>query len=126
MHALVRFANLAAGSQFQTKALHGHVAEARGMTTEHYTLGSRRYDLSKIRAKGLVQKVERTHRYRLTREGYSVCVVFLKLFERIYGPLTAGSFHSSGSSNFPSPRWNPVGSDKLPASAPFPHGKSSL
>ena len=29
-------------------------------------------------------------RYRLLREGYSVCLVFLKLFERIYAPLTAG------------------------------------
>ena len=94
MHALVRFANITAGSQFQTKALHSHVAEALGMTTEQYTLGSLRYDLSKIRAKGLVQKVPRTRRYRLTREGYSICVVFLKLFERIYAPLTAGLLQS--------------------------------
>ena len=46
--------------------------------------------MSKLRAKGLVTKVERTRRYRLTREGYSICVVFLKLFEKIYAPLTAG------------------------------------
>lgn len=58
MHALVRFANIAAGSQFRTKALRGHVAEALGMTTEKYTLDSLRCDLSKIRAKGLVKKVE--------------------------------------------------------------------
>ena len=30
MHALVRFANIAAGSQFQTKALHGHMLGAAG------------------------------------------------------------------------------------------------
>jgi hypothetical protein len=94
MHALVRFANLAAGNQFYTRDLHRHVAEALGVTTDQYRLGSLRYDLSKLRAKGLVQKVERTRRYRLTREGYSICVVFLKLFERIYAPLTAGLLQS--------------------------------
>jgi hypothetical protein len=37
-----------------------------------------------------VERVPRSRRYRLIREGYSVCLVFLKLFERIYAPLTAG------------------------------------
>jgi hypothetical protein len=94
MHALVRFANIAAGSLFSTKDLHSHVAEALEITISKYTLGSLRYDLSKLRAKGLVKKVERTRRYRLTQEGYSICVVFLKLFERIYAPLTAGLLQS--------------------------------
>src|SRR3984893_13094326 len=46
--------------------------------------------LSKLRVKGLVEKIPRSRRYRLLRDGYSVCLVFLKLFERIYAPLTAG------------------------------------
>ena len=50
--------------------------------------------MSNLRAKGLVQKVDRGRRYKLTREGYSICVVFLKLFERIYAPLTAGLLQS--------------------------------
>jgi hypothetical protein len=49
--------------------------------------------LSTLRAKGLVDKVPRTRRYRLLPEGYRVCVVFLELFERIYAPLTAGLLH---------------------------------
>jgi hypothetical protein len=40
-------------------------------------------------AKGLVDKVQKSRRYRFP-EGYSICLVFLKLFERIYAPLTAG------------------------------------
>jgi hypothetical protein len=31
-----------------------------------------------------------SRRYRLANQGYSICVLFLKLFERIYAPLTAG------------------------------------
>jgi hypothetical protein len=32
-------------------------------------------------------------------EGYSICLVFLKLFERIYAPLTAGLLQPSSPSN---------------------------
>ena len=38
----------------------------------------------------MVEKVPRSRRYRLLGKGYSICVVFLKLFEKIYAPLTAG------------------------------------
>jgi hypothetical protein len=56
----------------------------------HYILASLRYDLSKLRAKGLVAKLPNSRRYQLLPPGYSVCLVFLKLFERVYAPLTAG------------------------------------
>ena len=60
------------------------------MTESHYSLASLRYDLSKLRAKGLVEKIPHSRRYRLAGKGYSICVAFLKLFEKIYAPLTAG------------------------------------
>lgn len=53
-------------------------------------LASLRYDLSKLRAKGLVERVPHSRRYRLLPHGYRICLVFLKLFERVYAPLTAG------------------------------------
>ena len=90
MHALVRFAHVAAGNSFRTCELHAPTAEALGYTLSQYRLSSLRYDLSKLRAKGLVEKIPHSHRYRLLPQGYSICLVFLKLFERIYAPLTAG------------------------------------
>ena len=96
MHALVRFAHIAAGSTFTTADIYPHTIEALGVPPTDYSLSSLRYDLSKLRAKRLVEKVPRSRRYRLTAEGYSICLVFLKLFERIYAPLTAGllqAFH---------------------------------
>ena len=90
MHALVRFAHVAGGDTFTTKDLHPAAAAALDVTTEQYRLASLRYDLSKLRAKRLVGKVEHARRYRLLPDGYRVCVLFLKLFERIYAPLTAG------------------------------------
>ena len=90
MHALVRFAHIAAGNAFTTAEIYPHVVEALGCDSADFTLSSLRYDLSKLRAKGLIAKLPRSRRYQLLPHGYSICLVFLKLFERIYAPLTAG------------------------------------
>ena len=90
MHALVRFAHIAAGNTFTTAEIHPAVVEALGCAPDRYTLASLRYDLSKLRAKGLVAKLPNSRRYQLLPHGYSICLVFLKLFERVYAPLTAG------------------------------------
>lgn len=90
MHALVRFSHIAAQNTFTTSEIYADTLAALDMSAKDYSLASLRYDLSKLRAKGLVEKVPRSRRYRLLRPGYSVCLVFLKLFEKIYAPLTAG------------------------------------
>ena len=89
MHALVRFSHIAAQDSFSSAEIHADTAEALGCTTNEYALGSLRYDLSKLRAKGLVQRLGKSRRYRLTAQGYRICVVFLKLFEKLYAPLTS-------------------------------------
>jgi hypothetical protein len=90
MHALVRFANIAAGGSVTTADLYAPTLDALGLTESHYSLAALRYDLAKLRAKGLLEKVPHSRRYRLVGKGYSICLVFLKLFEKIYAPLTAG------------------------------------
>jgi hypothetical protein len=89
MHALVRFSHIAAQDSFSTAELHADTAQALGRTTDEYTLGSLRYDLSKLRAKGLVQRLDKSRRYRLTADGYRICVVYPKLSEKLYAPLTS-------------------------------------
>jgi len=90
MHALVRFAHVAGSSTFTTVELYPEVLRILGCSSEEYSLASLRYDLSKLRAKALVEKVPHARKYRLLPSGYSVSLIFLKLFERIYAPLTAG------------------------------------
>jgi hypothetical protein len=90
MHALVRFCHIAAQNTFTTAQIYDDTLTALELSPKEYGLGSLRYDLSKLRAKGLVDKLPHSRRYRLPREGYCICVVFLKLFERIYAPLVAG------------------------------------
>ena len=90
MHALVRFANVAANGRFTTADLYSPALHALGAIESEYSLASFRYDLSKLRAKGLVERIPHSRRYQLVGKGYAICVAFLKLFERIYAPLTAG------------------------------------
>ena len=86
----IRFTHIAAGRSFSMAELHEPVASALGQSTTDYRLSSLRYDVSKLRAKGLVEKLPHSRRYRLLPQGYRLCTVFLKLFERLYAPLTAG------------------------------------
>ena len=89
MQALTSFAFVANGGRFRTRDLHQPAAQALRTTTAIYRLGNLRYDLAKLRAKGLVLKVPKTQTYRLTPNGLRICVLFLKVFHRVYAPLTA-------------------------------------
>jgi hypothetical protein len=80
MHSLVRFAKIAAGGRFTTADLYGPALDALGVADTEYSLASFRYDLSKLRAKGLVERIPKL----------GLCVAFLKSFEKIYAPLKAG------------------------------------
>ena len=70
--------------------MYPHTRQGLGLAPEHYKLGSLRYDLWKLRAKGLVEKIPHSRRYRLLPHGYQISLVFLKLYEKLYAPLTAG------------------------------------
>jgi hypothetical protein len=93
MHALVCFAHIPAQQTFTTAELYPKTLAALGVPATNYTLSALRYDLSKLRAKGLVHKLPHSRRYQLRPHGYTISLVFLKLFERIYAPLTAGLLH---------------------------------
>lgn len=91
MQALTCFVHLARAGRFRTRDLHQVAAEALGLTMATYRLGQLRYDLAKLRAKGLVLKVPKTQTYRVTPQGMRICVLFLKLAQRVYAPFAAAS-----------------------------------
>lgn len=93
MHSLVRFCYLAAEGTFTTRNLYPQTLQALRMAPDQYKLASLRYDLWKLRAKGLLERIPHSCRYRLLPHGYQICLVFLKLYEKIYAPLTAGILH---------------------------------
>jgi hypothetical protein len=47
------------------------------------------YDLRRLRRKGFIQRIPRTQRYELTREGRRLAVFFSKTYTRIVNPCLA-------------------------------------
>lgn len=56
---------------------------------ENYRLGQLRYDLSKLRAHGLVTRLKKRNRYRLTQRGVRLAAVLVKTRTRFLGPLVS-------------------------------------
>jgi hypothetical protein len=61
-HTLVGFANIAAGGTFRTPDIYAPVLEELGCDRSKDSLASVRYDLSKLKAKDLVQKLPKNRR----------------------------------------------------------------
>ncbi len=48
------------------------------------------YDLRRLRLKGLIARIERSHTYTLTPEGQRFAITYTKLGRRLIPPLLAG------------------------------------
>jgi len=63
------------------------VLQRHQLAETDYRLSQLRYDLSKLRAKGLVERIGKTRRYRLTTLGLKLGVLLVKARTRLLGPL---------------------------------------
>ncbi|HEY8742764.1 MAG TPA: hypothetical protein VIU62_06680 [Chloroflexota bacterium] len=70
-----------------TRELHTRILARHQLADGAYRLSQLRYDLSKLRAKGLVERLGNTRRYRLTPLGLKLGVLLVKLRTRLLGPL---------------------------------------
>ena len=84
MQALTRFVHLPHG--FRHRDLRPQVAALLGLSLEQYTPGRMTYDLRRLRLKGLISRVKKTHRYIVTTYGLRVALFFSKLYLRILRP----------------------------------------
>jgi hypothetical protein len=82
--------------------LHRHILAAFALTPHTYTLGQLRYDLRKLRAHGIVERIAHTYTYCLSSEGYRQAILLLQLRNRIYGPIAQGTIK-----NRPDPTYVP-------------------
>jgi hypothetical protein len=81
--------------EWTTRELHARVLARHRLTDNDYRLSQLRYDLAKLRAKGLVQRLGRTRRYRLTPQGAKLAVLLVKLRTRLLGPLATLATNSA-------------------------------
>lgn len=66
---------------------------------EMYSRNQIIYDIRKLRAHGLVEKLPKSNRYRLTAYGIKVALAFTIMRKRIYGPLHHSLFESQPEHN---------------------------
>jgi hypothetical protein len=70
--------------------LRAHLLQPTGRGLESQILELFRRDPPHFGFSALITEIPNSRRYQLLPQGYSICLVFLKLFERIYAPLTSG------------------------------------
>ena len=73
--------------EWTTRDLHTRILARHRLAEGDYRLSQLRYDLSKLRAKGLVERLGTSRRYRLTQVGLKLGVLLVKLRMRLLGPL---------------------------------------
>ena len=84
MHALCLFALAPTG--FRHRELRDHVAQLQGRDPATYSAGSMTYDLRRLRLHGLIERVPRSHRYRITVTGAQVAMFYARLYTRALRP----------------------------------------
>jgi hypothetical protein len=93
MHALCLFALAPTG--FRHREFRDHVAQLQSRELDTYSAGSMTYDLRRLRLHGLIERVPRSHRYRITPTGAQVAMFYARLYTRALRP--ASSLQPSGS-----------------------------
>jgi hypothetical protein len=84
MHALCLFALAPTG--FRHQEFRGHVAQLQGRDPDTYPAGSMTYDLRRLRLHGLIERVPRSHRYRITPTGAQVAIFYARVYTRALRP----------------------------------------
>jgi len=81
LHSLVLFRLLPNG--FSNRDLRQRLEPLRG---RHTTPGAVTYDLRRLRLRGLIRRIPRTHRYEVTERGLRYALFFTRSYDRILRP----------------------------------------
>ncbi len=92
LDALLHPAGLVAN--WTSRDAHTRILERHQLTETDYRLSQLRYDLTKLRAKGLVERIGKTRRYQLTALGLKLGVLLVKARTRLLGPLCTLAYQS--------------------------------
>jgi hypothetical protein len=84
LHALLLFVFLLRG--FSNKDLREQLAPLLGMHPGEIRPGRMTYDLRRLRLHGLIERIPKTHRYRLTRTGLRTALFYTRVYARVLRP----------------------------------------
>jgi len=88
---------------WRSAKIHAAVLAAFGLTTDRYSLTQLRYDLRKLKAHGLLERIGRTYAYRLTDKGIRAGALFILFHKRVCGPLANSLFQHRPEDRAPQP-----------------------
>jgi hypothetical protein len=71
---------------FQNKQLRPLLAQYLGLVEADLTPGRMSYDLRRLRLRGLIERLPRTHRYRLTLAGMKTALFYARVYQRVLRP----------------------------------------
>jgi hypothetical protein len=71
---------------FTHRTLRPLVADLMAVDPDDYTTGQLTYDLRRLRLKGIIWRVPKTHHYQLTSYGRKVALFFTRLHARVFRP----------------------------------------
>jgi hypothetical protein len=80
---------------FRHRDVRARVAQLLGRDPNAYAAGAMTYDLRRLRLHGLIERVSRSHRYRITPLGAQAAMFYVRLYARALRP--AASLPTSGS-----------------------------
>jgi len=84
LHALLLFVFLARG--FSNKDLREQLAPLLGLRPGEIRPGRMTYDLRRLRLHGLIQRIPKSHRYRLTATGLRTALFYTRVYARVLRP----------------------------------------
>jgi hypothetical protein len=78
---------------WRSAEIHQAILTTFGLSASAYTLTQLRYDLRKMKAHGLLERIGRSYRYCLTDKGAKAALMFILFHKRVCGPLANSLFH---------------------------------
>jgi hypothetical protein len=73
--------------------IHQAILTSFALSSDTYTLTQLRYDLRKMKAHGLLERVGTSYRHRLSGKGSNAALLFILFHKRVCGPLANSLFH---------------------------------
>ena len=86
-------------SEWKSMDIRQKIISSFDIDEELYSRNQIIYDIRKLRAHGLVEKLPKSNRYRLTAYGLKVALAFTLMRKRIYGPLHHSLFEGQPEHN---------------------------
>jgi hypothetical protein len=94
LHALILFRQIADG--FRAADMRRHLAALSGNDPDSISQGTITYQLRRLRLHGLIERVPKSFRYRVTDFGLRIALFYTRTYNRLLRPVLAAALPTLG------------------------------